>query len=219
MTPIRRSVNSFAQKDSFQTMASTGSTTINWFTSESDDFDMMIALLSPENLFQCYWFANRQMLLHPLPIASHALGTIHDHPYPSSCPHPHETTLRVLASIVLQHYRLWYPGLIPLMVTRSPLYVPTVGGIIYWTTTLVWCRSPFFRPSVSLGVAHQLHTSSHPPHPQRSYREVHLNSTSWQTSLLVYVRVRWLQYEDCSRIPTCSSLVFRYTSGKFRNDT
>ena len=31
------------------------------------------------------------------------------------------TTLRVLVSIVLQHYRLWYPGLIPLMVTRSPL--------------------------------------------------------------------------------------------------
>ena len=40
-------------------MASTGSTIVNRFTSESDDFDVMIALLS-SNSFQCHWFANRQ---------------------------------------------------------------------------------------------------------------------------------------------------------------
>ena len=40
-------------------MASTGSTIVNRFTSESDDFDVMIALLSSIS-FQCHWFANRQ---------------------------------------------------------------------------------------------------------------------------------------------------------------
>ena len=157
-------------------MASTGSTIVNRFTSESDDFDMthysaLFKLLSMSLVCQ------PSMLFHPLPFASHALGTMHDHPYPSSCP---QTTLRVLASIVLQHYRLWYPGLIPLTVTRSPLYVQTVGGIIYWTTTTLVSLTilPFFRPLVLLGVAHLPHIFSHPPYPQRSYREVHLNSTS-----------------------------------------
>ena len=131
-----------------------------------------------------------------------------------------QTTLRVLAPIVLQHYRLWYPELIPLTVTRSPLYVQTVGGLfIGQQQQRLWCCSPFFRPSVSLGVAHQLHNFSHPPHLEWLYREVHLNFTSWQSSSLVYVRVWWLQYEDWStRMPTCSSLVFRHTSEKFRND-
>ena len=59
MTPIRRSVNAFAWKDSLNTMASTGSTIDNRFTSESDDFDMTIALLS-SNFFRCYRFANHQ---------------------------------------------------------------------------------------------------------------------------------------------------------------
>ena len=63
-------------------MASTGSTIVDWFTSESDDFDLMIALLS-SNSFQCHWFANRQCSSIHFPLhTSHALGTIHDHPYP-----------------------------------------------------------------------------------------------------------------------------------------
>ena len=202
-------------------MASTGSTIVDWFTSESDDFDLTIAPLS-SNSFQCHWCANRQSssIHFPLLIVTlWELCTIIPTLILSLC-----TTLRVLASIVLQHYRLWYPGLIPLLVTRSPLYVQTVGGLFIWTTTtlvsLTICHSSFFRPSVSLGVAHQLHISSHPPHPEWSYREVHLNFTSWQPSSLVYVRVRWLQYEDCStRMPICSPLVFCHTSGKFQNDT
>ena len=147
MTSIRRSVNSFAWKDFLNTIASTGSTIVNRFTSESDDFDMthysaLFKLLSMSLVCQ------PSMLYHPLPFAYiHALGTMHDHPYPSSCP---QTTLRVLASIVLQHYRLWYPGLIPLTVTRSPLYVQTVGGLfigqlvsltILPSTGVAGCRS------------------------------------------------------------------------------
>ena len=43
-------------------------------------------------------------------------------------------------------FRLWYSGLKPLLVTRSPLYVQTKGAIYGWGTTIVLpfqrCHSP-----------------------------------------------------------------------------
>ena len=108
-------------------MASTGLTIVNWFTSESDDFDLTIALLS-SNSFQCHWFANRQCSYIHFPLHPRS-GNYAWSFLPLILSSFLPTTLRVLASIVLQHYRLWYSGLIPFMVTRSPLYVQTVGGL------------------------------------------------------------------------------------------
>ena len=108
-------------------MASTGSTIVNWFTSESDDFDLTIALLS-SNSFQCHWFANRQCSYIHFPLHPRS-GNYAWSFLPLILSSFLPTTLWVLASIVLQHYRLWYSGLIPFMVTRSPLYVQTVGGL------------------------------------------------------------------------------------------
>ena len=119
------------------------------------------------------------MLFHPLPFAyRHALGIMHDHSYP----HPvliHDSSGScIYCFAALQAMVSWADTFNGHSLTsvRSDR-----GGIIYWTTTTLVSLTilPFFRPSVSLGVAHQPHIFSHPTHLQRSYGEVHLNSTSW----------------------------------------
>ena len=198
-------------------MASIGSTIVNRFTSESDDFDVMIALLS-SNSFQCYWFANRQYssIHFPLQATLWELCMI----IPTLILSFY-TTLRVLASIVLQHYRLWYPGLIPLTVTRSPLYVQTVGGIIYWTTTTLVSLAilSFFRPFVSLGVAHQPHIFSHPP---TSRMIVWRGSPELYLLTIFFIGLRPSSMTPNTKIDQLESLyalAFRHTSGKLRDGT
>ena len=141
----------------------------------------MIALLS-SNSFPCHWFANRQCFSIHFPLH---IATLWELCMIIPTPHPVLTLTNdssgscIYCFAALQAMVSWADTFNGHSLTsvRSDR-----GGIIYWTMTtlvsLTICRSSFFRPSVSLGVAHQLHTSSHPPHPQRSYREVHLNFTS-----------------------------------------
>ena len=172
----------------------------------SDDCSALFKLLSLSLVCQL------SMLLHPLPTHALELGMITPTPHPVLINDSSGSCIYCFAA--LQAVVSWADTFNGHSLTS--VRSDHGGIVIYWR---LWCRSPFFRPSVSLGVAYQLHISSHPPHPQWSYREVHLNFTSWQSSLLVYARVQWLQYEDCStRMPTCSFLIFRYTSGKFQND-
>ena len=163
-------------------MASTGSTIVDWFTSESDDFDLMIALLS-SNSFQCHWFANRQCSSIHFPLLTVTLWElcmIIPAPHPVLILTDDSSGSCIYCFAALQAMVSWADTFNGHSLTsvRSDC-----GGIIYWTTmttlvSLTICRSSFFRPSVSLGVAHQLHISSHPPHPQWSYKrgssELHL---------------------------------------------
>ena len=99
----------------------------------------------------------------------------------------------------LQHYRLWYPGLIPFMVTRLPLYVQTVGELFIGQRQL-WCCSPFFRPPVSLGVAHQ---ASHILHIHNDH--IHKRgSTELYFLTIFFIGLRpssMTPIEDCSTQP------------------
>ena len=139
-----------------------------------------------QNFFRCHWFANHQssyimIISAPNPV----LIPINDSS--DSC------------TYCLQHYRLWYPGLIPFMVTRLPLYVQTVGELFIGQRQL-WCCSPFFRPPVSLGVAHQ---ASHILHIHNDH--IHKRgSTELYFLTIFFIGLRpssMTPIEDCSTQP------------------
>ena len=196
-------------------MASTGSTIVNWFTSESDDFNLMIALLS-STLFQCHWFANRQCssIHFPLLIVTlWELCMIIPTPHPVLFLIDDSSGSCIYCFAALQAMVSWADTFNGHSLTsvRSDR-----GGIIYWTMTtlvsLTICRSSLFRPSVSPGVAHQPHIFSHPPHLEWSYREVHLNSTSdnllyWFTSEFDDSNMKIAQLECLYASPSSSVIL------------
>ena len=149
MTPIRRSVNSFAWKDSLKTMASTGSTIVNWFTSESDDFDMTIALLS-SNFFLCHWFANRQCSYIHFPLHTVMLREL--------CmiiPTPHPVLINNSSGSCTYCFTA-LQALVSWADTFNSHSLTSVcsdrGGIIYWTTTTL--VSLTILPSTSVARCH-----------------------------------------------------------------
>ena len=145
-------------------MASTGSTIVNWFTSEFDDFDLTIALLS-STLFQCHWFANRQCssIHFPLPYPHPVL--IHDSS--GSC---------IYCFAALQAMVSWADTFHGHSLTS--VRSDRGGIVIYWTTTtlvsltilpsisVARCRSPashLFPSSTSTMIVYERFIWTLPP--------------------------------------------------------